>query len=85
MGGGQASLPRGQALVPQALTVATEPFVPGAFVMIGTFLKAPSGFDGDAVVVQDGLSAASREMLRTAFGRSRFPNSISGTMLGRAA
>ena len=53
-------------------TVATEHFVPGAFVMIGTFLKHHPGFDGDVVVVQDGLSGASREMLQAAFGRLRF-------------
>ena len=53
-------------------TVATERFVPGAFVTIGTFLKHHPGFDGDVVVVQDGLSGASREMLRAAFGRLRF-------------
>ena len=63
-------------------TVATEPFVPGAFVMIGTFLKHHPGFDGDVVVVQDGLSAASREMLQAAFGRLRF-EAVSPEMKGR--
>jgi len=53
-------------------TVATERFVPGTLVMIDTFLKHHPGFDGDVVVVQDGLSAASREMLQAAFGRLRF-------------
>ena len=53
-------------------TVATERFVPGTLVMIGTFLKHHPGFDGDVVVVQDGLSAASRAMLQAAFGRLRF-------------
>ena len=64
-------------------TVATEPFVPGAFVMIGTFLKHHPGFDGDVVVLQDGLSAASREMLRAAFGRLRF-EAVSPEMKNRA-
>ena len=63
-------------------TVATEHFVPGAFVMIGTFLKHHPGFDGDVVVVQDGLSAASREMLRAAFGRLRF-EAVSPELKGR--
>ena len=64
-------------------TVATEPFVPGAFVMIGTFLKHHPGFDGDVVVVQDGLSGAAREMLQAAFGRLRF-EAVSPEMKGRA-
>ena len=65
-------------------TVATERFVPGAFVMIGTFLKHHPGFDGDVVVVQDGLSGAAREMLREAFGgRLRFED-VSPEMRDRA-
>ena len=64
-------------------TVATEPFVPGTLVMIGTFLKHHPGFDGDVVVVQDGLSAASREMLQAAFGRLRF-EAVSPEMKDRA-
>ena len=63
-------------------TVATESFVPGTLVMIGTFLKHHPGFDGDVVVVQDGLSAASREMLGAAFGRLRF-EAVSPEMKGR--
>ena len=64
-------------------TVATERFVPGTLVMIGTFLKHHPGFDGDVVVVQDGLSAASREMLGAAFGRLRF-EAVSPGMKDRA-
>ena len=64
-------------------TVTTERFVPGTFVMIGTFLKHHPGFDGDIVIVQDGLSAASREMLRAAFGRLRF-EAVSPEMKDRA-
>ena len=64
-------------------TVATERFVPGAFVMIGTFLKHHPGFDGDVVVVQDGLSTASRAMLQAAFGRLRF-EAVSPEMKDRA-
>ena len=63
-------------------TVATERFVPGTLVMIGTFLKHHPGFGGDVVVVQDGLSGASRETLRAAFGRLRF-EAVSPEMKGR--
>ena len=39
------------------VTVATEDFVPGAVVALGTFLKHHPRFDGDMVVVHDGLEA----------------------------
>ena len=54
------------------LTVATEDFVPGAFVMVRTFLKRHPRFDGDVVIVHDGLSDASREVLAASFPRLRF-------------
>ena len=54
------------------LTVATDDFVPGAFVMVRTFLKHNPRFDGDVVIVHDGLSDASREVLAASFHRLRF-------------
>ena len=54
------------------LTVATDGFVPGTFVMVRTFLKHHPRFDGDVVVVHDGLSDASREVLAASFPRLRF-------------
>ncbi len=39
------------------VTAATETFVPGAVVALGTFLRHHPHFDGDFVVVHDGLSA----------------------------
>ena len=54
------------------LTVATDDFVPGAFVMVRTFLKHHPRFDGDVVIVHDGLSDVSREVLAASFHRLRF-------------
>ena len=54
------------------LTVATDDFVPGAFVMVRTFLKHHPRFDGDVVIVHDGLSDASREVLAASFHCLRF-------------
>ena len=54
------------------LTVATDGFVPGTLVMVRTFLKHHPRFDGDVVVVHDGLSEASREVLAASFPRLRF-------------
>ena len=54
------------------LAVATDDFVPGVFVMVRTFLKHHPRFDGDVVIVHDGLSDASREMLAASFHRLRF-------------
>ena len=53
------------------LTVATDGFVPGTFVMVRTFLKHHPRFDGDVVVVHDGLSDASREVLAASFPAGR--------------
>ena len=60
--------PSGVCLV----TGTTDDFVPGTLAMLGTFLKHHPRFDGDVVVVHDGLSAASREALAPLFGRLRF-------------
>ena len=54
------------------VTVATEPFVPGALVTIGTFLKHHPRLDADVVVIHDGLSDAKRDMLAAAFDGIRF-------------
>ena len=54
------------------LTVTTDGFVPGTFVMVRTFLKHHPHFDGDVVVVHDGLSDVSREVLAASFHRLRF-------------
>ena len=54
------------------LTVATDDFIPGVFVMVRTFLKHHPRFDGDVVIVHDGLSDASREVLAASFHRLRF-------------
>ena len=54
------------------LTVATDDYVPGAFVMVRTFLRRHPRFDGDVVIVHDGLSDASREVLAASFHRLRF-------------
>lgn len=65
-------------------TVATENFLPGALVTVGSFLKAHPRFAGDVVVIHDGLPEASREALRLAFGRVRFV-SVSSELRDRAA
>ena len=49
------------------VTVATESFVPGALVTIGTFLKHHPRLDVDVVVIHDGLPEAKRDMLAAAF------------------
>ena len=54
------------------LTVATDDFMPGVFVMVRTFLKHHPRFDGDIVIVHDGLSDVSREVLAASFHRLRF-------------
>lgn len=53
-------------------TATSERFVPGTLVTLGTFLRHHPEFAGDLVVVQDGLPAASRDVLRAAFARVRF-------------
>ena len=54
------------------LTVATEGFVPGTFVTVGTFLEHHPGFDGDIVVVAEELSDLSRDVLAGLYSRLRF-------------
>ena len=53
-------------------TAATESFVPGAVVAIGSFRRHHPGFDGDVVVIHDGLPQHQRESLQAACGDVRF-------------
>ena len=49
------------------VTAATEHFVPGALVTIGTFLRHHPRLDTDVVLIHDGLTEAKRDMLAAAF------------------
>ena len=54
------------------LAVATtETFLPGALTAIGSFLKHHPGFEGDVVVIHDGLGDASRAHLEALSDRIR--------------
>ena len=53
-------------------TAVTDSFVPGAVVMLGSFRAHHPGFEGDVVVLHDGLSEASRAVLAAVGGRVRF-------------
>ena len=53
-------------------TAVNDSFVPGAVVMLGSFRAHHPGFEGDVVVLHDGLSEASRTVLSTVGGRVRF-------------
>ena len=69
--------PRGRRIVPHTrdvclATAVNDSFVPGAVVMLGSFRAHHPGFEGDVVVLHDGLSEASRTVLSTAGGRVRF-------------
>ena len=64
--------PAGKARICLA-TAATERFVPGALVLIDSFLRRHPGFDGDVVVVHDdGLPERLREVLSGTFDGLRF-------------
>ena len=54
------------------VTVATESFVLGACVLLGSFHKHHPGFAGDVVVIHDALSQSARETIRAVWGRVRF-------------
>ena len=54
------------------VTAATEHFVPGALVTIGSFLKHHPRLDVDVVVIHDGLPEAKRDRLATTFDGIRF-------------
>ncbi len=53
-------------------TAVTDSYVPGAVVMLGSFRDHHPGFEGDVVILHDGLSEESREVLATVGGRVRF-------------
>ena len=54
------------------MTATTARFVPGTFVTLTSFLKHHPDFDGDLVVVHDGLSAQHRQPLAQVCPRVRF-------------
>ena len=53
-------------------TAVTDSYVPGAVAMLGSFRAHHPGFDGDVVILHDGLSEASRRLLAAIDGRVRF-------------
>ena len=66
------------------LTATTDSFLPGTLVMLHSFLKHHPNFDGDIVVIEDGLSDASREILAASFRQLRF-EPVSSAMRERVA
>ena len=54
------------------VTATTERFVPGTLVTLGSFLQHHPAFDGDLVVVHDGLPEAQRRHLAAACRGVRF-------------
>ena len=53
-------------------TAVNDSFVPGAVVMLGSFRAHHPEFEGDVVVLHDGLSEASRTVLAAVGGPVRF-------------
>ena len=53
-------------------TATTESFVPGALVMLGSFLAHHPRFDGDLVIIHDALPQAARDALQAVSDRVRF-------------
>ena len=53
-------------------TAATESYVPGAIVAIGSFRRHHPDFDGDVVVIHDGIPQHQQEDLQAACGDVRF-------------
>ena len=53
-------------------TVATVSFVPGAVVAIGSFRRHHPSFDGDVVVIHDGLPQRQRDCLQAVCGAIRY-------------
>ena len=54
------------------VTAATESFLPGALVTIGSFLMHHPGFGGEVIVIHDGLDEETRRPLETLHDRVRF-------------
>ncbi|MEH6660725.1 MAG: glycosyltransferase [Parasphingorhabdus sp.] len=55
----------------QLVTVATESFVPGACAMFASFLRFHPAFQGELVVITDGLSVTAQASLRAVSPRIR--------------
>ena len=53
-------------------TATTERFVPGTLVLIDSFLRRHPGFDGEVVVIHDGLPGEARAVLAAASDAVRF-------------
>ena len=53
-------------------TVTTEAFVPGTLVMLHSFLKVNPWFEGDLVIIHDGLEPTAHQSLVACFERLRF-------------
>ena len=53
------------------VTATTEGFVPGALTAVGSFLERHPRFDGDVVVIHDGLSHEARGYLEALSDRLR--------------
>ena len=54
------------------MTATTESFVPGTMVTVGSFLEHHPDYDGDVVVIEDGLPEKCRGRLRALCDRVRF-------------
>ena len=66
------------------VTATTERFLPGTMVTVGSFLKHHPAYDGDVVVIEDGLPDECRAHLRALCGRVRFLP-VSSELRGRIA
>lgn len=58
-----ARLQDGHAAALCVATVTTPSFLPGTLVTLGSFLNQHPGFDGDLIVIHDGLPEADRQSL----------------------
>ena len=65
-------------------TATTESFVPGAIVMLGSFLRHHPRFDGDLVIIHDALPQAARDALQALSDRVRF-EAVSAKLRDRLA
>ena len=61
-------------------TTVTDSYVPGAVAMLGSFRAHHPGFDGDVVILHDGLSEARRRESRA--GRSKESSLPAGDLAG---
>ena len=65
-------------------TATTESFVPGALTAVGSFLQQHPCFEGDVVVVHDGLSRESQAYLEALSDRVRL-EAVSAALIERLA